>query len=145
MAWPFAGAEADRYVMAVATQVDNIDRRIERQLDVGVPLPEPAEARHQPAFGEGRGQGNAERTGRLPVCKIAYAVCNGAEAFGQRGGEETAFLGRLDDLPVAHGKGLSEFLLEIAHMLGDRRMRHVQFPRRRREASGPRSGLECAK
>lgn len=109
-----------------------------------MPRPEPAQPRHQPVIGKGRGQCDLQRPALLCLDQGLHGAGDGAEAFGQLRGQGRA-LGRQSDLPaVAEHQLHRQMRFQRAHLLGDSGMGYAQLAPGGGKAAVAGRGLERA-
>ena len=138
---PGAAAVADREVDAARRQLDDLRRRVQHQLDLGMLVAEIREARHQPAHREGRGRGDLQRAPGVGAGQLVDGAADAEEGGGERGGQPLALRRQRAAAAAARlMSGDAQAILERANLLADGGMADVERRAGAGEAAGLRQG-----
>jgi hypothetical protein len=133
---PMAVAVADGDVDPARDELDELGRRVQHQLDLGMLLTELREPRHQPALREGRGRGHQHRAARVGPGQLVDGAADVREGAVERSRKPGPLPGERRAPARVVEQLHPERLLERAHPLADRRVADVEGGARLREAAG---------
>jgi len=143
-AGPDTGAELDRRVNVVAVEIDGPRTGRDMHGNARMQGLEAAQARHQPADREGRGDMDVQFRRCLVARQGATRQVDLAERVGQLLGQAFALEGQAPRPPFDLEQADAEPVLQVLDLMADRRGRHAQLVRRPRQGAEPGRDLEGA-
>ena len=141
---PAAMAPANAGVNPIVEKICRLIGMTKLEADIRVPRPPPRPSGRQPLGGEiGR---DADRQGAFCITdhELSHRPLQRIEARGAIAAQALPFLGELDPSVQSSYQGDAEVLLQMAHMVAQRRLRHVQFLGGSLETAVPADGFECS-
>ncbi len=136
----------DRHMELGVGEIRQLVGVIEAQVEAGVALPEPRQARRQPFHREMGPHGNAEGTGPAHRFQIGQRAPDAGEGVAEVCEQQPPFSGQFDRPPLARQQPQVQGALETADLMADRRLRDIQLAGRTGErlVAGDRfEGAQC--
>ena len=132
---PMPVAKPDRNIDTARRQIDHFGRRVQHQVDVGMGLSKPVQARHHPVRRKAGRNRDLQRAGLIRLGQRLDPVGDGPEPIGQNAGQLATLGGQRNAAPIARHQGRAQMAFQPANLLTDRRMADVQHPPRSRIGS----------
>ena len=117
---------------------------MEAELDLGVAPPEAADARRQPADGEGGPERDSQGAAAVGRAQPFDGGGDAPEGVAEHGMERRAVLGQGQPARQAVEQAHAKVALQRLHLVADRRLGDAELDGGAGEAQVPRRGLESA-